>query len=324
MTHNPSDEPMEVGEIISTGWRLYRSNFAQYLLIAFVATLWSLAPTVFNLLINFGPIYLDKPLSPGIAILLLLVLFAFSIFCAAQSLAHFAGISRLAYQSLSGTTETPDVALRFTHSRKFSFLGATLLQSILIFLIAIALVLLLGVFVGIVAAVTGLSGDNSTVAILFGLIAVVSVVAFFFAYLYIVARLMLIEQPIAIEPSSDVFDAVSRSWQLTKRHVGRAMLVSSWLFLIVVAIFVAVLGIAVSTTLGSALEVLSAPNVDPQEALSVLLPLYITLVVIGIAISILVLPLFKTTFTVLYFDLRNRFERRAFRENLEANPSADL
>ena len=73
MIRSSSNQPMGVGEILSTGWRLYLSNFTQYLLIAFVATLWSLAPTALNLLINLGPLYLDKPLSPGLAILLLLV-----------------------------------------------------------------------------------------------------------------------------------------------------------------------------------------------------------------------------------------------------------
>lgn len=324
MIRSSSNQPMGVGEILSTGWQLYLSNFTQYLLIAFVATLWSLAPTALNLLINLGPLYLDKPLSPGLAILLLLVLFAFSIFCAAQSLAHFAGISRLAYQSLSGIIETPNVALRFTHSRKFSFLGATLLQSLVMFFTAIALGLLLGIFAVLAAMLAGFNIENSNGTILFGLLAIVGVVTFLLAYLYVVARIMLIEQPIAIEPSSGAFDAVSRSWQLTKRHVGQAMLVSFLLFLIVFSMFFVVFGTVAGTTLGSAFEVLSAPNVDPQEALSILLPFYITLAITGIAISVLILPLFKTTFTVLYFDLRNRFERRAFRETLEADSATDL
>lgn len=324
MISNFPNEPMGVGKILSTGWQLYISNFTQYLLIALVATLWSLAPTALNLLINLGPLYLDKPLSPGLAILSLLVLFAFSIFCAAQSLAHFAGISRLAYQSLSGTTETTGTALRFTHSRKFSFLGATLLQGLVVFFTAIAIGLLISIFAGLAATLAGFNIENSNGPFLFGLLAVVGVVTFFLAYLYVVARLMLIEQPIAIEPSSDAFDAVSRSWHLTKHHVGQAMLVSFLLFLIVFAIFFVVFGLIAGATLGSAFEALSAPNVDPQELLSIFLPFYITLAVTGIAISVLVLPLFKTTFTVLYFDLRNRFERRTFRENLEANPSANL
>lgn len=324
MIHNSSTQPMGVGEIISTGWQLYLSHFTQYLLIAFVATLWSLAPTALSLLINLGPVYLDEPLSPGVAVLLILLLLAFSIFCGAQSLAHFAGISRLAYQSLSGITETPRVALRFTHARKFSFLGATLLQSLIVFLSAIALVLLFSILTGIAAVALGIGSGSSTVGILFGLIVVASVVAFFLVYLYAVARFMLIEQPIAIEPSSNAFDAVSRSWQLTKHHVGRAILISFLLFLIVFAIFAVVFGIVAGTTLGSTFEVLSAPNVDPQEMLSVFLPFYVTLLVTGMAISVIVLPLFKTTFTVLYFDLKNRFERRAFRENLEANSATNL
>lgn len=324
MTSPSPNEPTGVGEIVSTGWRLYTSNFTQYLLIAFVATLWSLVPTALNLLLNLGSVYLVEPPSPGLTVLSVLALIVVSIFCTAQSLGHFAAISRLAYQSLSGTTESPEAALRFTHARKFSFLGATLLQSLVIFFVSIALGLLFGAFIGVAAIVLGVSGDNPSVGVLFGLLTLVGFVAIFSPYLYILARLTLIEQPIAIEPSSGAFDALSRSWQLTKHHVGKAMLVAFLVSLIMFAIFLIAIGIVAATTFGSTFEVLSAPNVEPEELISALTPFYIAFVTASIAISIAVLPLVKTTFTALYFDLRNRSERRAFRENLQTDPASNL
>ena len=319
--HSP--EPMEASEIISTGWRLYTSNLSQYLLIALVATIWSFVPTVFNLLITLGPAYLGTSLSPGLSVLLFVVWVAIAIFCTAQSLGHFAGISRSAYQSLSDTEESTEASLRFTHARRFSFLGATILQSLIVFIAVLALIVLYAIAVGVLAVILSAVGNSAILNVLLALLSIAGLIALFFAYIYVVVRFVLIEQPIAIEPTSGAVAAISRSWELTKYRVGRSILVSFLLFLIVFAIFVVSLGIIGIVMSGTALAILTS-NPDPEEIMRVFWPFYLAFVVVSVVISIGVLPLFKTTLTVLYFDLRNRFERRDFREIIQTDPAANL
>ena len=322
MTVN-SPEPMGASEIISAGWRLYTSNLSQYLLIALVATIWSFVPTVFNLLITLGPAYFGTPLSPGLSVLLFVVWVAIAIFCTAQSLGHFAGISRSAYQSLSDTAEPIEASLRFTHTRKFSFLGATILQSLIIFIAVLALTVVYAITVGILAAILTAVGSSTILNALLALLSTAGLIALFFAYIYVVVRFVLIEQPIAIEPTSGAVAAISRSWELTKYRLGRSVLVSFLLFLIVLAIFIVSLDIIGIVMSGTALAVLTS-NPDPEEIMRVFWPFYIAFVAVSIVISIGVLPLFKTTFTVLYFDLRNQVERRNFRETIQTDPAANL
>lgn len=322
MTVN-SPEPMGASEIVGTGWRLYTSNLPQYLSIALVATIWSSVPTVLNLLMTLGPVYLGTPLSPGLSILLFVVWVAIAIFCTAQSLGQFAGISRLAYQSLSNTAESAEESLRFTCERRFSFLGATILQSLIIFIAVLALMILYAIFVGILAAVLSAVADSPILVVFFGVLSIAGIVALFFAYLYIVVRFMLIEQPIAIEPSSGVLAAISRSWELTGLRVGRSMLVFFLLFLIVFAISIVILGAIGIAMSGTALAILTS-NPDPEEMMRLFWPFYIAILATSVAISLGVMPLFKTASTVLYFDLRNQFERRNFRATIQSNPTANL
>ncbi len=349
MTANLSQKPIgdmeSARDILRVGWSLYTSNFPQYFKIALVATAWALIPNVFNLLTAIAPTYLETPLSPGIRILLFVVWVAIAIFCTAQSLGQFAGISRLAYQSLSNAAETPredlketsretpEQALRFTRSRKYSFLGASIMQSIIFFLASVALsvlsiifLVIAGVIIGTIAGNANATGNSPIANILLTLVILVWLIAFIYAYFYIFVRFMLIEKPLAIEQESGVFATIERSWQLTKRGLRRSMLVVLALFLLALAVYLIPALIAVIATVPSAtFEVLATESANPEQVeqlMQMLQPLFITLFVIGIVVSLFLMPLFKTTLTALYLDLRNRFEKRSLPENI-AEPSAD-
>ena len=353
MTANLSQKPIgdmeSARDILRVGWSLYTSNFSQYFKIALLATAWSFIPSVFNLLTASAPAYLEKPLSPGIRILLFVIWLAIAIFCTAQSLGQFAGISRLAYQSLSNAAEapeemsremsketfreTPEQALRFTRSRKYSFLGASVMQSIIFLLASVALSILsiiffviVAVIIGTIAGTTNATGNSPIASILLTLTLLVWLIAFIYAYLYIFVRFMLIEKPLAIEQESGVFATIERSWQLTKRGLRRSMLVALALFLLALAVYLIPALVAVIATVPSgAFEVLATESSNPEQVeqlMQTLQPFFITLFVIGIVVSLFLMPLFKTILTALYLDLRNRFERRALQENI-VEPSAD-
>lgn len=313
---------------------------------------WTLIPGLFNLLMTLVPTYLEKTPSPGIRILLVVVLIALYIFCTAQSLGQFAGISRLAYQSLGNTSpasiqdfsqalteripsqkiteetteETPERALKFTQSRKFSFLGASIIQGLIFVLTGVALIILLSILAGIILAIvgaiassTGATG-NPIAGIVLALAFLALLLAYFYACFYIFVRFMLVEKPLAIEQDADVFAAVERSWRLTKHRSGRSMLVAAALFLIAIAAYLIPI-LAISTTAFSDLsQILSTENPDPEQIAQALQPLYIPLFAAGIAIQLLLTPLFKTTFTALYFDLRHRFENLTLQKTTANRP----
>jgi hypothetical protein len=333
---NETRNPMSVGDILKTGWRLYASNFSQFLKIAIIATVWAYIPTLLNIITTFLPVYLlGKPLSPGVAILLFIVSVAIAIYCTAQSLGQFAGISRIAYQSLSNGSvslpgvslpgaslagETPESSLQFTRSRKFSFLGATILQSVILVLTLLGLLIVSAIFFAIVGsiagAIAGEAGLNPIVGLLFLLIFLGWLIAFVGIYLYVAVRFMFFEQSLAIEPNTDAFDSLSRSWDITKHGVLKSMIVTFLLSLItvvIVSIPVGIMSVRMPTDL---IAILSEETPDPELLLQALLPFYAVLFMASIAISLFLVPWFKTTFTVLYFDLRDRLERRAFRETV--------
>ena len=317
-------------DILRAGWSLYTANFSQYFKIALVATAWALIPNVFNLLTTVAPTYLEQPLSLGIRVLLFVIWVAIAIFCTAQSLGQFAGISRLAYQSLSNAAETPEQALRFTRSRKYSFLGASIMQSIIFLLASVALSILSIIFFVIAAVIIGTisgtanaTGNSPLASILLTLTILVWLIAFIYAYLYIFVRFMLIEKPLAVEQESGVFATIERSWQLTKHGVRRSMLVVLALFLLALAVSLIPAVIAVTAMVPSeAFEAIATESPNPEQLMQTLQPFFIALFVIGIVVSLFLMPLFKTTLTALYLDLRHRFERRTLPENIVA-PSAD-
>ncbi len=336
-SNEPSNisEPMSVRDIIETGWRLYASNFSQYFLIAVIATIWSLVPTVFDLLTTYVPSYLGTSLSPGIKVLTFVVWAAIAIYFVAQSLGLFTSISRITYYQLFNNRSNNDSepaednllesnllesSLQFTRSRKFYFLGANILQSIILLFTGVSLLIVMAVFFGVVGGVTraivGEAGINSAIRLLFLLLFSGCLVIFIGIYLYVFARFMLFEQPLAIEPRTDVFGAFSRSWELTQYGIRRTMLFAFGLNLIAFLMLLIPLAIASVLAPTDPVSILSAKNPDPALVDSALLPFYITTLLSSIVINISLTPLFRTTFTTLYFDLQNRFERRAFRENM--------
>lgn len=333
---NETRNPMSVGDILKTGWRLYASNFSQFLKIAVIATIWAQIPALLNLITTFLPVYLlGEPLSPGIAILLFIVSVAIAIYCIAQSLGQFAGISRIAYQSLSNgfvslpgaslpgvslAGESPESSLQFTRSRKFSFLGATILQSVILVLTLLGLLIVSAIFFAIVGsiagAIAGEAGSNPIVGLLFLLIFLGWLVAFIGIYLYVAVRFMFFEQSLAIEPNTDAFGSLSRSLDITEHGVLKSMIVTFLLSLItfvIVSIPIGIMSVRMPTDL---IAILSEETPDPELLLQALLPFYTVLFMASIAISLFLVPWFKTTLTTLYFDLRDRFERRAFRETV--------
>lgn len=333
MTTVPAQQPMEPSLIVSTGWRLYRAHFKAYALISLRATAWAVVPALLALVVivvmvgthvelfeqlwdaemaNGGNGYSLADYEPQLRdlakwlALAIPVWFVATFYCAAQSLGDYGGISRSAYQNLCRVDEPLQSTLRVTRSRKFSLLKAYLLQGVILLgmsLGAMGMVAIAGV--GIFLTANNSAGDiNVRVTLLWVLCAIAFLMAAFALYIWCALRLMLIEPPLMIEQKTGAIDALKASWRLTKGHLGHSFLVILLVYLINLG-----LSMAAATVLQMIAGVFWSLHVVVPES-----PVITVLVCIGgliyvllsLAPIILIAPLWRAVFAVLYFDLKNR------------------
>jgi len=323
LDHQPVEhQPMSAGNIIGAGWRFYTSNFVSNCIITLQGLLWSVAPVA--LALAAAALFVQQALGDidtidaaaiepylGVLVLATVGLAVFSLYCFAQSLGYFLGISRLAFQSFSGEHESKQAALRFTRSRKFAMLKAALLQSLIIFaayfVIAIALALL-----AVVAArlfnVDAASAPNLPLYLLIGLLGALSIILAACTLVWLVVRLMLTQQPLATEPQSGAARAVARSWQITRKNVGRTLLVT--LLCVLISLPISIVTYMVSNTVVLSIFGVAAtvPGESPQSLLTFIVATLVSLL-ISLLGSIITTPFWYATLAALYFDSRNRLNQ---------------
>lgn len=312
--NEPANEPIDVGNIIATGWKLYTANFSQYSLISLKANLWMFVPLVLFSLINIiTPLMAVNP-SDYIGFLALLVpaFVVTGILCWAQYLGLSTGISRLAYQSLSGVTETERDALRFTRSRRYSLLWQAILRSLILMAAYFVFVVIAAILIAIAVAVGyGAQGNGSLslVSLVIGLLIVVGVFAFVCFFVWLSVRIMLADQPLVIEQESGATKAIVRSWELTKGSVLRSLLIAFVTCIIIVPI--SLVTYAISQLVAYQLLALAPPPTitDTIASFMELLPFLpgILVSILGSIIgSVVTVPLWHTMLTTLYFELRKQ------------------
>ncbi len=308
--------PMTVGNIVSSGFKLYTSNFGRYILIALKSALWVFVPVLLALVFTvvFALVLGENPTAVlpllGILIPAWIVLM---VFCWAQSLGESAGIARLAYQELSGTPEDDRTALRFTRSRKWSLLGANILRGLIFFAAYIVFVIVTMILLVILGITTGVGSEifegassgaelNPAIGILIGLFFVVGLIAFLLFYAWLATRYLLIDPSLAVEPSSGAAEALGRSWKLTGGHVIHSILVAAVAFLVGIPVYIV---INIISQIISTLLLTAGQLIDPNllTGISVLLS-YLVGIIGGIATT----PFWQSILATLYFDLRNRKE----------------
>ncbi len=265
-------QPLSVGNVVSAGVRLYRSNFKRYLILVLRSYLWSVVPVY-----GWG-----------------------------KSIEISGRISRLAYQELISQPETATAAFQKTDRQIWNFLGAGLLMGLinfgLIFGFFVAY-LIFSVFVVAILAGMDMGSPRSIkgVGIVASLIITLAFLLFllvaFLIWLRVFSRLFIFEVPLAIEEGVDAASTIGRSWNLTKGAVGRIQ----WVVLIA--------GLLTSLIISPAFFVvgLLTAGIDRNDnaaSASFILLFYGTLF-LGNA---LILPFWQAIKAVVYYDLRSRRE----------------
>ena len=324
ITPSGSPQPMRVGEIIKSGWQFYLSHFSQIFLIAIKGLLWASAPAVVALVAialfvqqlpeNMGTVTPEAvALSyAGVFVLATVALIVFAFYCTAQSLGYLSAISRLCYQSISGVDESEQAAVRFTRSRKFPLLWSLLLQGLIFLAAYIAVFVVMTIYIAIAAVALGAASANGSPGavsyFLIGLVGALLLLAAICLLVWVLTRLMLTQMPLAIETQSGITQAISRSWQVTQKNVGRCLLVVILAFLIMlpISILAYLVGVIITNILFGAAA--AAPGDSPASVVAFTLATLVS-TLIGIAGSVVTTPLWQSIVGALYFDLRSRHEQ---------------
>ncbi|MFO7029057.1 hypothetical protein B9T07_03095 [Limnospira fusiformis CCALA 023] len=180
MTNKYAHKSLNLGDVISAGFRIYRDHFKQYFTMAFFGCLWLIVP----------------------------------IYGWAKFAATVGAIARLAFFEVSERPEPGADAKRYTDKRKWSFLG----QSILVGLILIGA--FIGLSIAMVIAgflVSMVLNPENWVSLLLGfLLGVVAFVMFYIGLMWILARLYICDVILAVENPMTATGAISKSWKITQ------------------------------------------------------------------------------------------------------------
>jgi hypothetical protein len=316
MTNIPSPvRPLNIGNVVSAGLVLYRSNLKQYFTIALRANLWSL-PAVFAfifiylsilsllfsainssttnraLLSSFGPFSELIERFSSAAPILIPILLLVSLYCYAKYLANSALISRLAYQELANQPESIGEASPKVLPRLWAYLRVGLEIGLRLF----ALYFLLAFSGGIVISILSVGTRSAPTALNQSPLFFVLVIAILYAMVWFYSRWIVSELPLAVESGLGSSQSVKRSWDLTAAAVGRVQAIVFVAFLVTIPIQ-AITNYLPRYVIGLVRLNTSAPWIA-----------FIISLGIGIIGGVLVLPFWQSIKAVMYYDLRSRRE----------------
>jgi hypothetical protein len=309
MTKRTSDPvgTITVGNVVSTGTTLYKSNFKRYFQVSLRAAGWSFclsfATTLASWMSTIG--------SAGnwfLALLINLVGITFAIYCLARYCTDRAIIARLAYQELIDQPETVSAATQALAPRMWGFLRISLLSGLylsIVFIVGyILLVIVIGLCMGI-ATVLNLLGTPLAI-VLISLIVVGAILLLLFTIIGYYSSWFVRELPMAIESTTSARVSLRRSKELSHGSIRRLQLI------IVVAILITspINILAISPAFVGYGMVL--PSLFPSFLDAGNQSLGYILIVVGILLSIIselfVMPFWQAVTAVIYYDLRNRRE----------------
>ncbi len=269
MSMHPSSpqpiNPISVGDVVSAGVRIYRDRFKLYYRLAFIGYLWILVP-----------------------------IYGWAKFSAISGL-----LSRLAFCELIERPETVDEARRHVMPRMWSFFGAGLLVGLIFLGVAFGFTIVFGILVGVAATLT--QQGSTAIAIVIWLLILVAFIAFMIGYIRLIARLFIVEVPLAIEENVTATSTISRSMKLTEKFASRLQ------WIIVVAFLVTLPVSIVVQIVSSIFEGILRAAFPPDDPTFTVLYVLVVLATSFVSGSLLI-PFWQAIKAIIYCDLRSRRE----------------
>ena len=261
--------PLNVGDVVSAGISLLRTNFKAYIGLSFKAALWYLLP----------------------------------IYGWARGLMILAQIGRLGFREITHQPETVATALRKVEPRLWSFLGVAILVAIIQFAINYAISAVAG---ALMVPLAGIGAVGGTISALSGLLIIIVQLALFGVQTWFQARFWLYDMIIAMEPDTEATSSISRSWELTNGSAMRVLFVLLIAYLVMSPIFLLTL-VPFLFTVPFFAGVSPDVGFSPILGTALLLAFLAFLVLMFFAL-VLLTPFMQSIKAVVYYDLRSRRE----------------
>lgn len=188
-----STGPLNIGNIVSATFVMYRSHFKQYLGITLRALIWSLVP--------------------------------FYGWAKGSMLAAL--ISRLSYQELINQPETTSQGLNILKPKLWRFWIAGLKVFVLTLIACVSFVIVLSILLGIIGFIASISMGTAAIAMVTALTVIstfIFIVGFVAFASWLGGRFSIYELPIAIE-NTNSGAGIGRSWELTQQAAFRVQVI---------------------------------------------------------------------------------------------------
>lgn len=299
---------LSIGNVITTGTTLYKSNFKRYFQVSLRATGWGLAIVASAVAATIlGGILFGITSQWLVTIPVALGWIGVTLYFLAKYSMQRAVICRLAYQELIGAPETIQVATQNLQPRTWAFLGLSWLLGLYLSLVAMisSTVLSIGLFAVVWLLMYGLklSADTFVVSLSIGLLAIglflvwIAILVRYYSYWFVA------ELPLAIESNVSANFSIGRSKRLTTTAVGRVILIITVAFLMTIPINL--IG-NMPSFIG---QIMVSPEISTDPTAQIIGG---GLILIGFILNLLgeifVMPFWQAMKAIIYYDLRNRRE----------------
>ena len=300
---------LSIGNVVTTGTTLYKSNFKRYLQVSLGATAWVIAIVAASIgLLFIGGILFGITKSWLSAIPVGVGWVVVTFYFLAKYFTARAVICRLAYQELANAPETVAVATRNLLPRMWGFLRLSWLVSLYLFLVAlvsyIGLIIVISILVAVLVYGLKFPAPNIAVSLALGLLAIVLILLWFGLLIRYYAYWFVAELPMAIESTTSANFSISQSRQLSAIAANKVAAIIAVAFLVTLPI--SLLG-NIPSFIGQFMTSSWAGSIDPstQAIASLLMFGGSILSLIG---ELFVMPFWQTIKAIVYYDLRNRRE----------------
>ena len=266
----PPMSPLSVGNVVSTGLRIYRANLKLYLGLAFTALLWSFVP----------------------------------VYGWAKSFQIQAIISRQVFQELLNKPESVSTTRRELNSHFWDFWIAQILIWLICSAVNIGLSMLSGLLIGIPTMILmTIARDNPEVSLILGLLQLVVRFVSLFIYIWVYSHFFIAEVPLAIEDNMSSTNCISRSWELTKGFATRIQ----WVILVASLITMPIILLAITPMWGLIISIFTSYS-SPEALFYGIMWLIFWIFILITMGSTLMMPFWQAIKAVIYYDLRIRRE----------------
>jgi hypothetical protein len=303
---------LSVGNVVSTGVTLYKSNFQSYFLASLRAVGWVFLAMLAIVPILFVTNILGYVIGTGLSVLLTILLwFGAFLYCFSKFAVNRAIISRMAYQQLINQPETLQVTTQRLASSNWKFLALAMWLGLFMFgVIILAFMFLLactrlGTF--LISQIPGAVGALLAIGL-----ALLGIIGFLLIIIRFYSAWFVAELPLAVEGQMGALDSIGRSRQLSTPFVSRILMVILVSFLVTLPL----IALSNAPSLASYGELMSQVQRisagDMTAASSPLSSTYYLLqflsVILSLLLELMAVPFWQSIKSVIYFDLRSRRE----------------